>query len=82
MITFIDSNIFVSAFDRAYPVKQRLALARIEQARANGTVALSTQVLHEFYNICRRKIEPELTHEQASLAVNIYVSFWSLEARL
>jgi predicted nucleic acid-binding protein len=75
MITFIDSNIFVYAFDHTYPVKQRLALAGNEQARANGTVALSTQVLHEFYNICRRKIEPELTHEQASLAVKHLCEF-------
>jgi predicted nucleic acid-binding protein len=75
MITFIDSNIFVYAFDRAYPEKQRLALARIEQARAVGTIALSTQVLHEFYNICRRKLKPELTHEQASLAVNYLCEF-------
>lgn len=75
MITFFDSNIFVYALDRAEPIKQPRALARIEQARAAGTVALSTQVLHEFYNICTRKLKPALTHATAAQAVNHLCEF-------
>ena len=79
MITFFDSNIFVYALDRAEPVKQPKALARIEQARAEGNVALSTQVLHEFYSICTRKLKPALTHASAAQAIHHLCEFVVLE---
>jgi predicted nucleic acid-binding protein len=75
MITFFDSKIFVYAIDDAQPLKQAKSMLRIEQARAQGEVALSTQVLHEFYNICRRKLKPGLDHEQAAQAVRHLCEF-------
>lgn len=75
MITFFDTNIFVYALDHSEPTKQPRAFERIGLARAEGTVALSTQVLHEFYNICTRKLRPELPHEQAAQAVKHLCEF-------
>jgi predicted nucleic acid-binding protein len=75
MITFFDSNIFVYAFDESEPIKKAIALNRIERARSVGVVALSTQVLHEFYNICTRKLKPALSHEEAAIAVNHLCEF-------
>jgi predicted nucleic acid-binding protein len=75
MITFFDSNIFIYAIDKAEPEKQSKAIARIEQARTLGTVALSTQVLHEFYNISTRKLKPPLAHVQAAQAVQTLCEF-------
>jgi predicted nucleic acid-binding protein len=75
MITFFDSNLFVYAFDGAEPVKKAIALNRIEEARAAGSVRLSTQVLHEFYSISTRKLKPPLSHEEAAKAVNHLCEF-------
>jgi predicted nucleic acid-binding protein len=75
MITFFDSNIFVYALDFSEPEKRLTAIARIEQGRTNGTVALSTQVLHEFYSICRLKLKPELPHDEAAKAVGHLCEF-------
>jgi predicted nucleic acid-binding protein len=75
MITFFDSNIFIYAFDNSEPVKKTIAIERIEKARSAGSVVLSTQVLHEFYSICTRKLKPALSHEQASSAVTYLCDF-------
>lgn len=69
MITFFDTNILIYAIDESEPTKRQRAVARIEQARTQGTVMLSTQVLHEFYNISQRKLRPPLPQEQAVQAV-------------
>jgi predicted nucleic acid-binding protein len=78
MITFFDSNVFVYAFDGAEPAKKAIALNRIEQARAAGSIRLSTQVLHEFYSICTRKLKPALTHQEAAKAVDHLCEFMVL----
>jgi predicted nucleic acid-binding protein len=75
MITFFDTNIFIYAFDESEPTKKAIALSRIEQARSAGLVGLSTQVLHEFYNIGTRKLKPALSHEEAATAVNHLCEF-------
>jgi predicted nucleic acid-binding protein len=75
LITFIDSNIFIYAIDQSEPIKRHKAIKRIEKARTEGTIALSTQVLHEFYNISTRKLKPELPHAQAAQAVNSLCEF-------
>jgi predicted nucleic acid-binding protein len=75
MITFFDSNVFVYAFDGSEASKKAIALNRIEEARAAGSVHLSTQVLHEFYSICTRKLKPALGHAEAATAVNHLCEF-------
>ena len=66
MITFFDTNIFIYAIDAGEPVKKKRAIQRIAQARDEGTVVLSTQVLQEFYSITTRKLRPALTPQEAS----------------
>ncbi len=75
MITFFDTNIFIYAIDDSENIKRVKSMARIEQARSQGKVALSTQVLHEFYNISRRKLRPPLSHSQAAQAVTHLCEF-------
>ncbi|NJS37517.1 MAG: PIN domain-containing protein [Brachymonas sp.] len=75
MITFFDTNIFVYAIDESESIKRRKATARLEQARAQGTVALSAQVLHEFYNVTRSKLKPPLSHDQAAQAISYLCEF-------
>ena len=66
MITFFDTNIFIYAIDAGEPVKKKRAIQRIAQARDEGTVVLSTQVLQEFYSITTRKLRPALTPQEVS----------------
>ena len=75
MITFFDTNIFIYAIDESESIKRNKSTARIEQARSQGVVALSTQVLHEFYNISRGKLKPPLSHDQAAQAISYLCEF-------
>ena len=75
MITFFDTNIFIYAIDASEPVKKKRAIARISEARAVGTVVLSTQVLQEFYSITTRKLRPALTAQAASQFVKQLCEF-------
>lgn len=65
-MTFFDTNIFIYAIDAGDVVKKKRAIQRIAQARDEGTVVLSTQVLQEFYSITTRKLRPALSPQEAS----------------
>jgi predicted nucleic acid-binding protein len=66
MVTFIDSNILLYTIDNSNPAKQTQAIDAITQASAQGTVAISTQVMVEFFNISTTKLKPGLSHQAAS----------------
>jgi predicted nucleic acid-binding protein len=65
MVTFIDSNLLLYTIDNSRPAKQAQAIAAVAQASAQGTVAISTQVLVEFFNIATAKLKPGLSHQAA-----------------
>jgi predicted nucleic acid-binding protein len=52
--TFFDSNILVYAQGGQDIAKQRRAQELFQQYAASGMAAVSTQVVQEFYNVCRR----------------------------
>lgn len=66
MTTFIDTNVLLYTIDNSNPVKQSLAIDAVAQASMRGSVAISTQVLVEFFNISTSKLKPGLTHKAAS----------------
>jgi predicted nucleic acid-binding protein len=66
--TFLDSNILVYAFDRRDTRKQGQAVSLLQQSSA-ATVAISAQVLGEFYWTVTRKLPVPLTFEAARAAV-------------
>lgn len=66
MVTFIDSNVLLYTIDNSNISKQTQAIDAITQASAQGTVAISTQVLVEFFNISTAKLKPGLSHQAAS----------------
>ena len=66
MVTFIDSNVLLCTIDNSNIAKQIQAIDAITQASAQGTVAISTQVLVEFFNISTAKLKPGLSHQAAS----------------
>lgn len=56
MRRFFDTNVLVYAHSRDAPGKRELALALVEEAMAEESLVLSTQVLAEFFStVVRRK---------------------------
>jgi predicted nucleic acid-binding protein len=62
---FLDTNIFVYAFDRDAPAKARRADDLIEEAIATRRGKVSFQVVQEFFNVALRRFEPQMTSGEA-----------------
>lgn len=75
MIVFFDSNVLVYMLDTQEPVKQQQAIKRLAQSIEHDSVALSTQVLHEFVNVVTRKLNSRLTIAEASAHVEQFCQF-------
>jgi predicted nucleic acid-binding protein len=65
---FVDTNVFVYAFDVDEPDKQSRALELLELAEP-GALVTSTQVLGEFYVTVTRKLSTPLDPKQAVVEV-------------
>ena len=75
MIAFFDTNILVYMLDRSETHKQGIAVDCFSNAVHHDTIALSTQVLHEFYNITTRKLRPTLSAQEAQQQVRHLCAF-------
>jgi predicted nucleic acid-binding protein len=65
--TFVDSNVFIYAFDSLEPAKQERALRLIE-ARTDWVV--SPQVMMEFYSVVTTKARVHLSADDAETAIS------------
>lgn len=72
---FVDTNILVYAYDRGAGTKHELAMGLVEKLWQEGTGALSTQVLQEFYVNIRRKASKPVSIEQARSLIADYLSW-------
>ncbi|MGE0799115.1 MAG: PIN domain-containing protein [Lautropia sp.] len=75
MIYFFDTNVLVYAVDAGDPARRERALERLARAAREGTVALSTQVLQEFYAITTRRLQPPLPAPEAAAQVQRLCAF-------
>jgi predicted nucleic acid-binding protein len=66
---FVDTNVWVYAVDRSEPVKRERALAAVAP-RSDAHMAISSQVLSEFYSVVTRKLSSPLPEEQAAQMVD------------
>jgi predicted nucleic acid-binding protein len=66
---FLDTNVLVYVFDRDEPAKAKLAKALLEQAKPDE-LALSAQVLGEFYVTVTRKLSRPLDADTAGQVVD------------
>lgn len=66
--TFLDTNILVYAFDGGEPRKRDVAIGILDAAEA-GAVAVSAQVLSEFYVTVTRKLQRTLSPADAERVV-------------
>jgi predicted nucleic acid-binding protein len=75
MICFFDTNILVCTVDAGDPQRRELATACLARAVREDTIALSTQVLQEFYSITTRKLKPPLSRREAAQQVRHLSAF-------
>ena len=75
MKIFVDTNILIYAYDRGAGTKHDLALKLIETLWQEGTGALSTQVLQEFYVNVRRKAQKPISAAQAKDLITDYLAW-------
>ncbi len=69
MPSFIDTNVFVYAFDRSEPDKRAVALRLLNDPEASYVT--SAQVLSEFYVTVTRKLRPALSVDEALDAIRL-----------
>lgn len=80
MVCFFDTNILVYAVDAGDPARQAQAIDCFARAVRDDSIALSTQVLQEFYSITTRKLRPPLSPREAAQQVDQLASFEVLGA--
>lgn len=64
---FVDTNVFVYAVDTDKPEKQATAIALLDELK--GRIAVSAQVLNEYYVIVTRKLGRPQSAEQVERSV-------------
>jgi predicted nucleic acid-binding protein len=69
---FVDTNVLVYAHDSAAGERHATAKALLRRLWEEGTGALSTQVLQEFYAVATRKMKPPMDKAQARQIVADY----------
>ena len=62
---FLDTNIFVYAFDAATPAKSRRADNLIREALTAHTGLVSYQVVQEFFNVALKRFTPPMSQVEA-----------------
>lgn len=69
---FIDTNILIYAFDSSEQEKQIIAQNLLNKDGISGKIALSTQVLQEFFVIATRKLKNPLSIDDASKTIQFF----------
>lgn len=77
MTTFVDTNVLVYAHDERDPEKALTAITVLTDLWTEGTGALSTQVLQEFYSVATGKLKPAMSPAEARIVVADYAE-WSV----
>lgn len=77
MTTFVDTNVLVYAHDDRDTGKALTAIEVLTGLWTDGTGALSTQVLQEFYSVATGKLRPAMSPAEARTVVADYAE-WSV----
>ena len=72
---FIDTNILVYAFDSSEKEKQEIAQNLLANEGSTGEIALSTQVLQEFFVTVTRKLKEPLSIDDASKTIQLFSAY-------
>jgi predicted nucleic acid-binding protein len=77
--SFVDTNVLVYAHDQQDPNRALVAIKLLTELWTDGTGAVSTQVLQEFYNVATRKFRPPMSPEEAREVVADYAEWPIIE---
>jgi predicted nucleic acid-binding protein len=66
-IDFVDTNIFVYAYEKSEPEKTRIAQSLLKDCPVDKTIKISVQVLNEFYTTMKRL---GFSHQQITRFIN------------
>jgi predicted nucleic acid-binding protein len=77
--TFVDTNVLVYAHDAHDPPKALTAIRLLTELWADGTGALSTQVLQEFHQVATVKLRPAMSAADARVVVADYAEWAVVE---
>jgi len=77
---FLDTNVLVYSYDRRDPSKRDAAIALLRALAHIGDIAVSTQVLGEFFWTATRGIPDPLTPTQAATEVDRHARTWQVVA--
>jgi predicted nucleic acid-binding protein len=72
----VDTNVLVYTYDQTDGSKRSVASEVLRLVGRNGSGALSTQILSEFFVTVTRKIPTPLSHTEASEKINRYIESW------
>ena len=67
---FVDTNIVVYAYDSAVPAKNAQAQRILRDGVVDDNLAVSAQVLGEFFTVATRRIQEPLTADDAAAAID------------
>ena len=67
---FVDTNVLVYAYDKHSESKQAGALRLLRAGMLDDALAVSTQVLGEFFTVATRRIQEPLTADEAAAAID------------
>ena len=70
--SFLDSNIFIYAYDDRDPHKQSIAIELIRSVGFSGEGAISYQVMQEFFNLTLVKSSQKMSPADAQKVLAIY----------
>jgi predicted nucleic acid-binding protein len=79
MTVFVDTNVLVYAHDSEDRQKATAAIALLTELWSEGTGAVSTQVLQEFYNVATGKLCPTMSPAEARQVVADYAEWAVVE---
>ncbi|HEY1264813.1 MAG TPA: PIN domain-containing protein [Terriglobales bacterium] len=78
---FLDTNIFVYAFDTSSPAKKRKAETLIEEALRTGAGVISYQVVQEFFNLAFRGFaNPFTLADGEQYLVSVFRPLWAVHS--
>ena len=69
--SFLDSNIFIYAYDQREPVKQSVADNLIRGLSISGDAVISYQVIHEFFNWALVKGPVKMPQDEAQRYLDV-----------
>ncbi|MGI9001616.1 MAG: PIN domain-containing protein [Pseudonocardia sp.] len=75
MTRFVDTNVLVYAHGTSDEQRSAVAQALLAELWADGTGAVSTQVLQEFYDVATRKLRSPMPSAQARQVIVDYAEW-------